>query len=143
MTIASWKLNTEHIDAKHIILLILFIISKMDDTKELEDLNYEESKQHMGGVVFVSILMIFGIIGNLHVLFVYMFRMKPSNPRTCILTLALLDMIACVIGMPFIIMDMLKPLTFTMVTACKVLRFTNYFICISSSFILSVIAIDR
>jgi hypothetical protein len=98
--------------------IISFIISKMDDTKELEDLNYEKSKQHMGGVVFVSILMIFGIIGNLHVLFVYMFRMKPSNPRTCILTLALLDMIACVIGMPFIIMDMLKPLTFTMVTAC-------------------------
>jgi hypothetical protein len=31
----------------------------MDDTKELEDLNYEKSKQHMGGVVFVSILMIF------------------------------------------------------------------------------------
>jgi hypothetical protein len=64
------------------------ISRRADDTKELEDLNYEESKQHMGGVVFVSILMIFGIIGNLHVLFVYMFRMKPSNPRTCILTMS-------------------------------------------------------
>ena len=115
----------------------------MDDTKELEALNYEESKQHIGGVVFVSIMMIFGIIGNLHVLFVYMFRMKPSNPRTCILTLALLDMMTCVIGMPFIIIDLRNPLTFSMVTACKVLRFINYFICLASSFILTVIAVDR
>jgi hypothetical protein len=50
-------------------------------TKELQDLNYEEAKQYIGGVVFVSIIMIIGIIGNLHVLYVYSFRMKPSNHR--------------------------------------------------------------
>ena len=115
----------------------------MDDIKELEDLNYEEAKQFIGGVVFVSIIMIIGIIGNLHVLYVYSFRMKPSNHRIFILTLAVLDLLTCVIGMPFIIMDLRNPLTFTMVTACKVLRFVIYFICITSAFMLAVIAIDR
>ena len=115
----------------------------MDDTKELEDLNYEEAKQNIGGVVLVSIIMIIGIIGNLHVLFVYTFRIKTSNHRIFILTLGVLDLLTCVIGMPFIIMDLRNPLTFTMVTACKVLRFVNYFICISSAFMLAVIAIDR
>jgi hypothetical protein len=32
----------------------------MDDIKELQDLNYEEAKQYIGGVVFVSIIMIIG-----------------------------------------------------------------------------------
>jgi hypothetical protein len=30
----------------------------MDDIKELQDLNYEEAKQYIGGVVFVSIIKI-------------------------------------------------------------------------------------
>lgn len=115
----------------------------MDNNEELEKLNYEEAKQYVGGVVFVSILMVVGIIGNIHVLFIYTFRMKPSNHRIFILSLGVLDLITCIIGMPFIIVDLRNPLTFTMVSACKILRFVNYFICISSAFILIVIAIDR
>ena len=91
----------------------------MDDIKELQDLNYQEAKQYIGGVVFVSIIMIIGIIGNLHVLYVYSFRIKPSNYRIFILTLAVLDLLTCVIGMPFIIMDLRNPLTFNMVTLVK------------------------
>ncbi|XP_071156967.1 neuropeptide Y receptor type 2-like isoform X2 [Mytilus edulis] len=109
----------------------------------LEELNQEEAKQYVGGIIFVTFLMIIGIIGNLHVLFVYTFRIKPSNHRIFILSLAVLDMITCIVGMPFIIVDLRNPLTFTMVSACKVLRFVNYFICTSSALILTVIAIDR
>ncbi|VDH95120.1 Hypothetical predicted protein [Mytilus galloprovincialis] len=115
----------------------------MAQNQLLEELNYEQTKQNVGGIIFVTIIMITGIIGNLHVLFVYTFRMKPSNHRIFILSLAVLDMITCIVGMPFIIVDLRNPLTFTMVSACKVLRFVNYFICISSALILTVIAIDR
>lgn len=111
--------------------------------KELESLNYEKVKQNIGGIFFVSIAMVIGITGNLHVLFVYSFRMKQSNPRIFILFLAALDFITCAVGMPFIIIDLTNPLTFYAVTACKVLRFVNYFICLSSAFILLIIAIDR
>ena len=115
----------------------------MDYSKDLNELNFEEAKQYIGGVVFVTIIMVIGIIGNAHVLFVYTFRMKPSNHRIFILSLGVLDMITCLVGMPFIIVDLRNPLTFTMISACKVLRFVNYFICISSALILTVIAIDR
>ncbi|CAC5369289.1 CCKAR [Mytilus coruscus] len=113
------------------------------DNKGLEELNNEEANQNIGGIIFVTIIMIIGIIGNLHVLFVYIFRMKPSNHRIFILSLAVLDLITCIIGMPFIIVDLRNPLTFTRISACKVLRFVNYFICISSALILTIIAIDR
>ena len=112
-------------------------------TNTIEELNIEEAKQYIGGVVFVSILMVMGIIGNVHVIFVYAFKMKPSNHRIFILVLAVLDLITCSIGMPFIIVDLRNPLTFTMVSACKVLRFINYFICTSSALVLLVIAIER
>lgn len=115
----------------------------LKEGKLLEELNHEEAKQYVGGIIFVTIIMIIGIIGNLHVLFVYTFRMKPSNHRIFILSLAVLDMITCTVGMPFIIVDLRNPLTFTMISACKVLRFLNYFICISSALILTIIAIDR
>lgn len=109
----------------------------------LEELNKEEAKQYIGGVVFVSLLMTLGIIGNLHVLIIYTFRMKRSNPRTFILFLTALDFITCTVGMPFVVIDLRNPLTFTLIPACKILRFVNYFVCSSSAFILLVIAIDR
>lgn len=110
---------------------------------ELEVLNEEEARQYIGGVIFVFILMVIGIIGNFHVLVVYIFRMKRSNPRIFIIFLAALDFLTCSIGMPFVIIDLRNPLTFTIIPACKILRFINYFIGISSALILLIIAIDR
>ena len=112
-------------------------------TKTIEELNIEEAKQYIVGVVFVTIMMVMGIIGNVHVIFVYAFRMKPSNHRIFILVLAVLDLIVCSIAMPFSIVDLWNPLTFTMVSACKVLRFINYFICSSSALVLLVISVER
>ena len=109
----------------------------------LEELNAEEAKVYVGGIVFVSILMVIGIIGNLHVLFVYGFRMKQSNHRVFILCLGMLDLTTCCVGMLFVLVDLQKPFTFYMVSACKVLRFINYFMCTASGWILLVIAVDR
>jgi formate-dependent nitrite reductase membrane component NrfD len=115
----------------------------MDENEQLQELNREEAEYYVGGVLFVSITMMIGTIGNIHVLVVYAFKMKPSNPRIFILCLAALDLMTCIIGMPFIIIDLRNPLTFTMVLACKILRFVNYYICSSSSFILFIITVDR
>ncbi|XP_053374019.1 5-hydroxytryptamine receptor-like [Mercenaria mercenaria] len=109
----------------------------------ITELNLEEAKQYIGGVVFVAIIMAVGFVGNLHVLLVYAFRMKPSNHRIFILVLGVLDFITCIVGMPFIIVDLRNPLTFTISPACKILRFINYFICSASALTLLVIATDR
>jgi hypothetical protein len=59
----------------------------MDENEQLQELNREEAEYYVGGVLFVSITMMIGTIGNIHVLVVYAFRMKPSNPRIFILKL--------------------------------------------------------
>lgn len=115
----------------------------MDSHEALDYLNSEEAKQYVGGVVFVSIIMVIGIVGNVHVLLVYSLFMKPSNHRIFILVLGVLDFITCIVGMPFILVDLRHPLTFTLVAPCKILRFINYFICSSSALMLIVIATDR
>lgn len=114
-----------------------------NQTYTVSELNYEEAKQHVGGVVFIAVLMVIGFVGNLHVLFVYAFRMKPSNHRTFILVLGIMDFMSCTVGMPFIIVDLRNPLTFTISSACKLLRFINYFITSSSTLILLTLAIER
>lgn len=116
----------------------------MDTNQELlTRLNDEEARVYIGGVVFVSILMVLGVVGNLHVLLVYLFYMKSSNHRVFILVLAVLDFSTCIIGMPFILVDLRHPLTFQSTGACKILRFINYFVAMSSFFLMLVIAIER
>ena len=117
--------------------------NRTNSVPTLEELNAEEAKVYVGGIVFVSILMVLGIIGNLHVIFVYGFRMKPSNHRIFILCLGMLDLTTCCVGMPFVLVDLQKPFTFFMVSACKVLRFINYYMCTASAWTLLVIAVDR
>ncbi|WAR12431.1 OPRX-like protein [Mya arenaria] len=109
----------------------------------LEELNKEETMYYMGGTILVCSLAVIGLVGNLHVLFVYIWRMKQSNHRIFIICLGVLDLITCLIGMPFIVTNFLKPFTFFDTTMCKTLTFYNFFICLSSACVLIVIAVDR
>lgn len=126
---------------------MLFYIERQRDKNmddgTIEELNNEEAKQYIGGVIFVSVLMLVGFLGNLHVLIVYAFYMKASSHRIFILVLGSLDFITCIVGMPFIIFELRNPLTFSIQFACKTLRFINYFICSASVLTLIVIATDR
>lgn len=109
----------------------------------IDDLNHEKMIERMGGIVFVGVLALVGLIGNLHVLYIYGTKFKKTNQRIFILFLGYLDLFTCIVGMPFIISDLLLPLKFTSGIACKVLRCTNYFTGGSSAFLLVVIAIER
>ena len=109
----------------------------------LDQLNSEVMIKNSGGIVFISILMVTGFIGNLHVLVVYTLRMKPSNHRTFICCLAIVDMIACVVAMPFTLVNLTKPLTFDNSNVCRVMITLNYGICSSCGIVLVVISIDR
>lgn len=113
------------------------------DVITTDELNNEEAKQYIGGVVFVSVLMLIGFLGNLHVLIVYTFYMKSLSYRIFIIVLGCLDFITCILVMPFIIVELRNPLTFTMQFTCKTVRFFNYFICSASALTLIVIAADR
>ncbi|XP_060066311.1 cholecystokinin receptor type A-like [Ylistrum balloti] len=109
----------------------------------IDDLNHDEVMERIGAIIIVGFLSFVGVVGNLHVLYIYGTKFKKTNQRIFILFLGYLDLFTCVVGMPFIISDLLLPLKFTSGIACKVLRFTNYFTGGSSAFLLVVIAIER
>ena len=109
----------------------------------LSDLNAKEVSKHIGGIIFVSLLLIVGLVGNIHVIIIFGKRMKPSNHRTFICFLCFVDLIGCSIGMPFVLVDLLHPLTFFMISACKFLRLINYFMGSSSIFLMLVVTVDR
>ncbi|CAG2189884.1 unnamed protein product [Mytilus edulis] len=93
--------------------------------------------------VYLILLMITGVVGNTIVLYIYKFRFKRSTPRIFILSLAAFDLITCLLGMPYHILDMLYPYLFVWDTVCKVLSFALTFTILASIFILDLIAIDR
>lgn len=111
--------------------------------KTLEQYNLEYRRQYYGAVVLLIILMVLGIVGNLHVLFVYTYRMKQTNQRIFILTIAVLDTVLCFVGIPFILVLMFHPLTFTLVSLCKTIRFVIYFCAGNSGTVLVLVAVNR
>ena len=112
----------------------------MESSTELYD---ELAERLIGGVVFVSILMVTGCVGNLLVLLVYMFRMKESNHRIFIVFLGLLDFLASSIAMSFTVIALREPEMLTKTPTCKLYWFANYYICSASGLTLLVIAIER
>lgn len=114
-------------------------------TKEynIEELNDLLMMTKLGGIIFIGILMVIGVVGNSLVLYIYTTKFKRSNHRVNILCLAMLDSVTCWIGMPFVIIGLRFPLMFRMVNVCKSLRFLKYFMSCGSALVLVVIAIDR
>ena len=117
--------------------------SENEEKEILEKLNAEEASLHIGGVIFLCILLSCGIIGNFHVLIVFGRKMKTSNHIIFITWLGFVDLTACLVGMPFLLVDLMHPLTFQADVLCKLARGTNYFLCECSSFLMIVITIDR
>jgi hypothetical protein len=52
-------------------------------------------------VVILSCLMVVGFVGNLHVSFVYAFRLKPTNHGIFITVRGIYDISACIVLIPF------------------------------------------
>ena len=94
-------------------------------------------------MVFIGVLMIFGIVGNTLVVYVYGFRFKPTTQHFLIVCLACLDLLMACIAMPTDIADLRFHHTFSSLAACKLLRFITMFSSTSSSFTLVTIAWDR
>ncbi|KAK3087544.1 hypothetical protein FSP39_007368 [Pinctada imbricata] len=94
-------------------------------------------------VGFLIFFCLIGSIGNGHALVVYYFGYKPSNHRTFVLWLAAVDFVACVVSIPFEIVDIRHGYTFGSSAACKTFRFINHIVNIGSGCLFGVIAIER
>lgn len=111
--------------------------------KTLEELNDEKARHRLPTVVFLSILIPLGITGNSIVLAVYSQKYRSSTFRTYILTLAVLDLLSCLIGMPFEVVDNVYPLMFYSEEFCKVGKFFGQILKIGSAFVIFLMAVCR
>lgn len=69
--------------------------------------------------------------------------MKTTASYMFIVTLAVFDLLSCLISMPMEISDLIHFYTFDSSSTCRALRFINYFSCIGSGTTLIAIAVDR
>ncbi|XP_056018255.1 neuropeptide FF receptor 2-like [Ostrea edulis] len=109
----------------------------------IEDINAKFRRRNIPGIYFISLQMLLGLIGNLLVIVVYFTRFKTSNYRVFVLFLAFLDLINCVLVMPFGILYLYYPINFPSNLICKAGHFVGFFGGVASPFMLVVIAIDR
>ena len=107
----------------------------MDHDTLLHRENSYEAKALTPVIVYLVILMVIGLFGNTIVLYVYKFRFRRSTSRVFILSLASFDLMTCVFGMPFHILDMVFPYEFYWSEVCKTLSFALTFTILGSIFV--------
>lgn len=111
--------------------------------KQLEERNSMEAHRRWPVILFISILMCFGTFGNMNVLYIYVFRYKKSTYRLFVVSLAVIDLVACMVSMPFEIADELHPYDFFDDSSCKIFRFINISVGSISALMLVLIASER
>ncbi|KAL3890742.1 hypothetical protein ACJMK2_003020 [Sinanodonta woodiana] len=111
----------------------------------LDELNDRKVHLLIPVIIFISIAMVIGTIGNALVLYVniLVLKLRNSTHRYFIIFLALADITFCMIGDPFVIGVLTHPYKFTNIIACKSFRAFTYFNALVSVLVLFVIALDR
>lgn len=111
--------------------------------KTLIELNDAIATELIPAMIYVGILMVLGVIGNLLVCYIFSFRLRMGTQHFLIVCLAVFDLLSCFISMPTEIVDMRFFLMFNDEFACRLLRFVNSYCAFASILTLVVIAVDR
>lgn len=109
----------------------------------LRELNDRTALRFLPVIIYMSLLMLVGIFGNLMVLIVYLRKRTKCSSDYFILNLAFLDLLTCLIGVPVEIADLRDPYMFYAPAACKLLRTVESFSNMGSTLTLMAIAMDR
>ncbi|XP_046582528.1 orexin receptor type 2-like isoform X1 [Haliotis rubra] len=105
--------------------------------------NDRHALQYIPVMIYVAMLMVTGVFGNGLVVYVYRRRFKKTSSNYFILTMAIFDLVACLIGMPTEIYDLRYPYAFYSSSGCKIFRFAETFSIYGSACVLLEIAFDR
>lgn len=93
--------------------------------------------------VFICILITVGIPGNVLAMIVYGFKLTTTTGRYAIISLAICDVINCVLSIPVELYIMRRYWNFKNAPLCKMSRFFTYAMNNSSTLILLAIAVER
>ncbi|XP_060079403.1 prolactin-releasing peptide receptor-like [Ylistrum balloti] len=113
------------------------------DWSLLSKLNEDKATLYMPVIISVAVLMVIGTIGNILVIYIYNWRLKRRSANLFIGTMAIFDLLSCVIAMPVEILDLSNPYMFYSGAICKLFRFAESITVYGSAMILVLIAFDR
>ncbi|CAG2190785.1 CCKAR [Mytilus edulis] len=111
----------------------------------LDELNDEKTAKRIPAIVYLSVSMVIGILGNLLVICVYFGPLKKNKKAhwTFIRSLAVSDFLVCVVVIPFELFQQTHQLTFHSAAACQLLRSVSVFSTIVSSFLVLFMSAHR
>ena len=113
----------------------------MTNNTTLPDENWTAFKTSTYLIVFIIVIMILGILGNLHTILVYWFYYKKNKIRNFVLALSIVDLVSCFSIHPYVIFYLSNSF-YVNLFICK-LHFMFPVLSLSSYGLLTVIAIDR
>lgn len=92
--------------------------------------------------VFIGVIVIFGIIGNCYVLFLYYVCFKKIIYWCFVLLLVVIDLIGCCVLMLFEIVDEFLFYSYSDIMFCKIFWFVNFCVVLLCVFILVFIVLE-
>lgn len=117
-------------------------MSEADRERELEELNSALTEEFAPVIIYVAIVVLFGLVGNTMSVIFYGFN-SPRTPTNCIITsLAVADLFCCVVLLD-VILELCYAVTFRSVIGCKVKYFINHTFFSIAFTTLFLVAIDR
>ncbi|XP_060071905.1 uncharacterized protein LOC132551778 [Ylistrum balloti] len=115
-----------------------------DNIPSLEFFDRQHDIQNMLLVSVVTLMCVFGLFGNVHVVLVYTCRLKTKTTfKGCIVWLAVLDLINCIIVMPMDVTYFMHPYSNFNKTECKMRHYLGQLVTFSAVAVTLIIAIDR
>ncbi|XP_071120669.1 cholecystokinin receptor type A-like [Mytilus edulis] len=104
----------------------------------LNDLNDEETAKRTSAIVYLSVVMAFGIPGNLLVIIVYFgsHGRREGTHWMYIRALAVTDLLVCLVAIPFELFQQTHQLTFYSAAGCSIVRSVSVHLSLTSSLLL-------
>ena len=110
----------------------------------LDYLNDEETKRRIVPIVYLALLMVFGVPGNILIIYVYTVKFqRKATHRTFVVALAITDFLVCTFTISFEIAQMTHEYTFYAEWLCKFGRTLNAILTTSSALILVALSANR
>ena len=112
-------------------------------SKTLEDFNAEESSRRLAVLIYLCVLCAVGTVGNSMVIIIYPLRFPRTTHRTFIAGIAVVDLIVCVLTIPFEIVEIRHQYTFYNEAACKIFRSFGVWLSLVSMFLLMGMSYEK
>lgn len=114
-----------------------------DEDQLLRTINDQKANLLLPAILVTVCLMILGLVGNPLAIYIYGWRWKPSSTKVFLFSLAVIDLMNCLITIPTELTIMSNFYNFHSDGLCKVSRFTTYVMNNATSAIFLAIAVDR